>query len=66
MEELYGVENCAFIVHQLMHLVASVKAFGPLSGVSAFVFESNNGQLYPLYMDVQYMLHHKRSTNFFS
>lgn len=44
-EELYGKENITFNMHQLYHLVNSVKDFGPLWNVSSFIFEGNNGAL---------------------
>lgn len=44
-EELYGKENITFNMHQLYHLVNSVKDFGPLWNVSLFIFEGNNEAL---------------------
>ena len=45
---LYGQEFISFNVHQLSHLVKSVKLWGPLWCTSAFMFENNNGNLLKL------------------
>ncbi|ODM86726.1 hypothetical protein Ocin01_19956, partial [Orchesella cincta] len=42
LERLYGKSNLTFNVHQLNHLVQSVKNWGPAWGTSAFPFESFN------------------------
>ena len=55
MEELYGIGNCTFNVHQLSHLVKSTKMCGPLWAVSTFTFESNNGTLKKMIQGTQYV-----------
>jgi hypothetical protein len=55
MEQLYGEENCTFNVHQLTHLVNSVKNFGPVSNVSAFIFKANNGNLKKIISGTRYI-----------
>ena len=42
-EALYGKEAMTFNVHQLLHLAASVRDWGPLWSHSGFPFESGNG-----------------------
>ncbi len=44
-ERLYGTMKMVYNVHQLSHLVDSVKETGPLWATSTFHFESNNGKL---------------------
>lgn len=40
---LFDDKELTYNVHQLLHLVLSVKRWGPLSGSSAFTFENYNG-----------------------
>ncbi|CAN8023459.1 unnamed protein product, partial [Ixodes persulcatus] len=42
MGRLYGKQDMSFNVHQLVHLVASVEAWGPLWATSCFPFEGKN------------------------
>lgn len=44
-EQLYGKKHCSYNVHQILHLVQSVRDFGPLWSHSAFTFESFNAVL---------------------
>lgn len=44
-EDLYGVHNVIYKVHQLLHIPASVRQHGPLWTQSCFTFETNNGAL---------------------
>lgn len=44
-ESLYGKQNLSFNVHQTLHLVQSVKDWGPLWSHSAFMFEAFNAVL---------------------
>ena len=44
-EAEFGIVHMSINVHLLLHLVSTVRNFGPLSGYSAFSFESANGQL---------------------
>ena len=56
IEELYGVGNCTFNVHQLSHLVAKITQMcGPLWAVSTFTFESNNATLKKMIQGTQYV-----------
>jgi hypothetical protein len=48
-QRLYGIENMSYNVHQLCHLVQSVRNSGPLWRTSAFAFESNNQQLLQMF-----------------
>ncbi|CAD6236670.1 GSCOCG00008229001-RA-CDS, partial [Cotesia congregata] len=41
--DLFDDKELTYNVHQLLHLVLSVKRWGPLSGSSAFTFENYNG-----------------------
>ncbi|KAK6471038.1 hypothetical protein HHUSO_G29953 [Huso huso] len=45
LEKLYGVQHVSYNVHLLLHLVKSVKDWGPLWAHSAFLYESYNGCL---------------------
>lgn len=45
---LYGEEFCTFNVHQLLHLCAALRNWGPLWAFSCFRFESNIGQILSL------------------
>lgn len=42
---LYKERFCSFNVHQLTHIIDSVRNWGPLWATSAFLFEDRNGQL---------------------
>lgn len=42
---LYSDRDMSYNVHQLLHLVLSVRRWGPLWATSAFVFENQNGFL---------------------
>lgn len=53
MKELYGERSCSFNVHQLTHIAASVRNWGPLWSTSAFLFENRNGQLMRLIKGTQ-------------
>jgi hypothetical protein len=44
-QQLYGKQHMTFNVHQTLHLVQSVKDWGPLWSHSAFVFEAFNAVL---------------------
>jgi len=44
-ENLYGKQHLSFNVHQTLHLVQSVRDWGPLWSHSAFLFESYNSVL---------------------
>ena len=44
-ESTFGVINMSMNIHLLLHLVDCVRNFGPLSGFSAFSFESASGSL---------------------
>lgn len=44
-EELYGKENITIYIHMIRHLVAKVRALGPLWACSTFPFESNGGAI---------------------
>ena len=41
----FGDESMSINVHLLLHLVDNVKKFGPLTGTSAFAFESSCGKI---------------------
>lgn len=45
VHRLYGLEYCTFNVHQLLHLPAAVRNWGPLWAFSCFRFESNIGKI---------------------
>ena len=45
---LYGLEYCAFNIHQLLHLPAAVLNWGPMWAFSCFQFEGNIGQILSL------------------
>lgn len=44
-EDLYGKEAMTYNLHQLNHIVKSVRQWGPLWAHSAFPFEAGNGSL---------------------
>ncbi|XP_070392858.1 uncharacterized protein [Dermacentor albipictus] len=44
-EVLYGKENITFNAHSLLHLVDSVREWGPLWNFSAYPYENMNGRL---------------------
>ncbi|CAN8006934.1 unnamed protein product [Ixodes hexagonus] len=44
-QHLYGEESMTFNVHQMEHLVESVRLWGPLWAHSAFSFEAGNGKM---------------------
>jgi hypothetical protein len=46
---LYGVQHVTFNIHQLTHIVDSVRQWGPLWATSAFPFEGNNQVLLGLF-----------------
>lgn len=52
-EQLYGKENVTMNVHLCLHLVSSVKNWGPLWAHSAFVFESFNGFILKMFHGTQ-------------
>jgi hypothetical protein len=54
-EQLYGISNCTFNVHQLSHLAKSTAMCGPLWAVSTFVFEDNNTCLKNMIQGTQYV-----------
>ncbi|XP_051167210.1 uncharacterized protein LOC127285304 [Leptopilina boulardi] len=43
--KLYGLNNCTYNVHMLLHLAQAVRNWGPLWAWSAFPFEDENGYL---------------------
>ncbi|XP_040064449.1 uncharacterized protein LOC120838538 [Ixodes scapularis] len=47
-EELYGKKHLTYNAHLLLHLVDSVKEWGPLWNYSAYPFESMNGRIVKL------------------
>ena len=53
-ENLYGPQNMSYNVHQLLHIVDSVRNWGPLWYNSAFPFESMNGKLLKLFHGTQF------------
>ncbi|XP_040064782.1 uncharacterized protein LOC120838785 [Ixodes scapularis] len=44
-QHLYGEESMTFNVHQMEHIVKSVRLWGPLWAHSAFPFEAGNGKM---------------------
>jgi hypothetical protein len=52
-EQLYGKQHVSFNVHLTLHLVQSVRDFGPLWAHSAFMFESFNAVLLNMIKDTQ-------------
>ncbi|CAG0896317.1 unnamed protein product [Cyprideis torosa] len=44
-EALYGMRNCSYNVHQLLHVTACVYEWGPVTGYSMYTFECYNGIL---------------------
>lgn len=66
-QDLYGEKYMVYNVHLLLHLVESVRNFGPLWGFSLFPYENLNGFLKgfvkgpkePLIqMNIKYLIHH--------
>lgn len=45
VHHLYGLEYCTFNMHQLLHLPAALRNWGPLWAFSSFRFESNIGKI---------------------
>lgn len=45
IDKLYGDRAYTYNMHQLLHLVLSVRRWGPLWATSAFLFENYNGFL---------------------
>ncbi|XP_042150447.1 uncharacterized protein LOC121838324 [Ixodes scapularis] len=54
-EELYGQVNMTYNTHLLLHLIDSVRLWGPLWGYSAYPFESMNGKLVRLVNGTRYV-----------
>jgi hypothetical protein len=52
-ELLYGVEQMSYNIHILLHLVESVRNWGPLWCYSAYGFESSNGLFLKLFNGTQ-------------
>ena len=44
-ENLYGIKSMTYNMHQLLHLAASVRDWGPLWAHNGYPFENGNGQL---------------------
>ncbi len=55
-KDLYGPEHCTYNLHQVTHLPLAVQRWGPLWASSAFMFESNNGDIMKLLHGTQFIL----------
>lgn len=53
-QELYGITNMTYNAHLLLHLVDTVKHWGPLWAHSMFGFESMNGKLVKMVKGTRY------------
>ncbi len=53
VETLYGKEHMTYNIHQLVHIVQTVRNWGPLWVTSTFTYESHNGTLLKLFHGTQ-------------
>jgi hypothetical protein len=49
---MYGIDHVSYNVHLLVHVVLSVRHWGPLWETSAFIFEGAIRYCYLCYMEI--------------